>query len=112
MSRERKKVESAVMTLDRSSIIRNVRSASPNSLAARRSPIPWVPLKYSSIRKMMPKMKVQKNTPTRPKMPHLNLRSSSVLLRFSLDRTFGPSSQRTPELGCVTPFKRPAAPAS
>ena len=40
MSWERKKVESAVMTLDRSRIIRNVRSASPSSLAASRSPIP------------------------------------------------------------------------
>ena len=87
------------MTLDRSSIIRNVRSASPNSLAARRSPIPWVPLKYSSIRKMMPKMKVQKNTPTKPKMPHLNLRPSSVLLRFSLDRTFGPAAREHPSSG-------------
>ncbi|MCH7890319.1 MAG: LLM class flavin-dependent oxidoreductase, partial [Gemmatimonadetes bacterium] len=44
-SSDRKKVESAVMTLDRSRIIRNVRRASPNSLAASRSPIPWVPRK-------------------------------------------------------------------
>ena len=106
MSLERKKVESAVMTLDRSSIIRKVRSASPSSLAASRSPIPWVPLKYRSIRKMMPKMELQKNSPTQPMRPHLNLRPSSVLFRLSLERTFGRRSQITPALGQVASVTR------
>ncbi len=84
------------MTLERSRIIRKVRSASPSSFQANRSPMPWVPRKYSSIRKMTTKMNDQKNSPTKASTPHLKRCPSSLLVRWSFDRIFGRSSQRIP----------------
>jgi hypothetical protein len=64
------------MTFESTRIIRNVTKASPSSFAESTSPMPWVPRKYRSIRKMTPKISPQKKTPTVPSRKALNARPS------------------------------------